>query len=181
VGWDDNHYSAPLVPNQSINVVAHTYDPSVATSRSVNAFFDQELVSGHWVSHLAIFDGDPTGTTLPSFVFDYLAGSRAMVGHEYQHAVTDFSFIDGAGNPGLTYSDWLAAVHEGVSDVFGGLFSGNWWMGTEVSPSGQIFRNLAFPRDSAAAKPELNRITGTLIRCPWLSPRERLIRAPSGV
>ena len=110
-------------------------------------------MSGHWVSHLAFFDGDPTGATDPNFVFDYLAGSRGIVGHEYQHAITDFSFVDGAGNPGLTYSDWLAAVHEGTSDVFGGLFSGNWWMGNEVSPTGQIFRNLAFPRDTAAADP----------------------------
>jgi Zn-dependent metalloprotease len=153
VGWDDNQYTAPLVPNQTINVLAHTYDGSWGTSRSVNAFFDQELVSGHWVSHLAFFDGDPTGATSSSFVFDYLAGSRAVVGHEYQHAVTDFSFVDGAGNPGLTYTDWLAAVHEGMSDVFGGLFSQAWWMGTEVSPTGQVFRNLAFPRDSAAADP----------------------------
>jgi Zn-dependent metalloprotease len=168
VGWDDNQYAAPLVPNQHINVVAHTYDPFSGTSRSVNAFFDQELVSGHWVSHLAFFDGDPTGATDPALVFDYLAGSRAIVAHEYQHAITDFSFIDGAGNPGLTYSDWLAAVHEGTSDVFGGLFSGEWWMGTDVSPTGQIFRNLAFPRDTAAADPskfdhwdDRNTITGS--------------------
>jgi Zn-dependent metalloprotease len=150
VGWDDGQYAAPLVPDQNINVVAHTYDADAGTSRSVNAFFDKELVGGHWVSHLAFFDGDPTGAT-SSFVFDYLAGSRGIVAHEYQHAVTDFSFIDGGGNPGLTYTDWLAAVHEGTSDVFGGLFSGNWWMGNEVSPTGQIFRNLAFPRDTAAA------------------------------
>lgn len=153
VGWDDGQYSAPLVPNQTLNVVAHTYDAGAGTSRSVNAFMDQELVGDHWVSHLAFFDGDPTGATDSSFVFDYLAGSRGIVGHEYQHAITDFSFVDGMGNPGLTYSDWLAAVHEGMSDVFGGLFSGNWWMGTEVSPTGQIFRNLAFPRDTAAADP----------------------------
>jgi Zn-dependent metalloprotease len=157
VGWDDNQYSAPLVPDQDINVVAHTYDDGAGTSRSVNAFFDQELVSGHWVSHLAFFDGDPTGATDQEndkgvvWKFDYLAGSKAIVGHEYQHAVTDFSFVDGAGNPGLTYSDWLAAVHEGTSDVFGGLFSGQWWMGQDIATDGRIFRNLAFPRDPDAA------------------------------
>ena len=105
------------------------------------------------MSHLAFFDGDPTGSTDPSIVFDYLAGSRAIVGHEYQHAITDFSFVDGSGNPGLIYSDWLAAVHEGMSDVFGGLFSTEWWVGKNISPTGQIFRNLAFPRDTAAADP----------------------------
>jgi hypothetical protein len=37
--------------------------------------------------------------------------------------------------------------------VFGGLFSRQWWMGTDISPTGRIFRNLAFPRDTAAADP----------------------------
>ncbi len=147
VGWDDNDFSAPLVPNQSLNVVAHTYDDDAGTSRSVNAFFDSALVNGSWVSHLAFFDGDPTGATNSNIVDDYLAGSNAIVGHEYQHAVTDFSFKDGMGNPGLTYSGWFAAIHEGTSDVFGGLFSADWWMGQAISPTGQIFRNLAFPRD----------------------------------
>lgn len=145
-GWDDNGYSAPLVPNQTLNVVAHTYDGGAGTSRSINAFFDAGLANGHWVAHLAFFDGDPTHATNP---YDYLAGSKSICAHEYQHAVTDFSFVDGAGNPGLTYSDWLAAVHEGLSDVFGGLYTGDWWMARDISSTGLIFRNLAFPRDTA--------------------------------
>jgi hypothetical protein len=28
------------------------------------------------------------------------------------------------------------------------LFSADWWMGSSISPSGQVFRNLAFPRDT---------------------------------
>ncbi len=147
IGWDNNDFSAPLVPNQTLNVVAHSYDDDAGTSRSVNAFFDKQLVSGHWLSHLAFFDGDPTGATDASIIYDYLAGSIAIVAHEYQHAVTDFSFIDGAGNPGLTYNSWFAAIHEGTSDVFGGLISSDWWMGNGISPTGQVFRNLAFPRD----------------------------------
>jgi Zn-dependent metalloprotease len=149
VGWDDNDFAAPLVPDQTLNVVAHCYDGGSGTSRSVNAFFDKELVSGHWLSHLAFFDGDPTGATVADIIYDYLAGSLAIVAHEYQHAVTDFSFIDGAGNPGLTYSGWFAAIHEGTSDVFGGLISADWWMANSISPTGQIFRNLAFPRDTS--------------------------------
>lgn len=145
VGWDDNGFTAPLVPDQAINVVTHTYDSWAGTSRSINAFFDSGLTNGHWVAHLAFFDGDPTD---PSNPYDYLAGSKAIVAHEYQHAVTDFSFVDGAGNPGLTYENWFAAAHEGLSDVFGGLYSEDWWMGRQISQTGLIFRNLAFPRDT---------------------------------
>ncbi|HEY4286974.1 MAG TPA: M4 family metallopeptidase [Puia sp.] len=198
VGWDNNDFSAPLVPHQTLNVVAHCYDDSAGTSRSVNAFFDQELVSGAWISHLAFFDGDPTGVTFPGIEDDYLAGSDAIVGHEYQHAVTDFSFKDGAGNPGLTYDDWFAAVHEGTSDVFGGLFSADWWMANSISPTGQIFRNLAFPRDTAALDPskfdhwdDRNNLTGfgaryyrgdILAHCAYLMAQggvhQRSVRTP---
>lgn len=145
VGWDDNGFTAPLVPNQAINVVTHTFDDSAGTSRSINAFFDAGLTGGHWVAHLAFFDGDPTDPLNP---YDYLAASKGIVAHEYQHAITDFSFVDGGGNPGLTYSNWFAAAHEGLSDVFGGLYSEDWWMGTQISQTGLIFRNLAFPRDT---------------------------------
>lgn len=167
VGWDDNGFTGPLVPNQTLNVVSHTFDDNAGTSRSINAFFDSGLVSGHWVAHLAFFDGDPTATE----PYDYLAGSKGIVAHEYQHAVTDFSFVDGMGNPGLTYSDWLAAVHEGLSDVFGGLYGGDWWMGREISSTGLIFRNLAFPRDTTCFDDskfdhwdDRNNITGSFAR-----------------
>ena len=79
--------------------------------------------------------------------FDYLAGSKFTFAHEYQHAITDFSFESASGNPGLTYSGWLAAVHEGLSDVFGSLCSENWIPGPEIAPTGRVFRNIAYPRD----------------------------------
>lgn len=148
-GWDNNNYTAPLVPNQAIRVVAHTYDTWPGTSRSVNAYSQRELVSGHWVSYLAFFDGDPTQTctTANDRAFDYLSGSPFVVAHEYQHQITDFNFEDGGGNPGLTYDDWFAAIHEGMSDVFGGLYSETWIPGPEFSSVGMVFRNVAYPRD----------------------------------
>ncbi len=165
IGWDDGAYAAPLVPNQTLNVVTHCFDGVAGTSRSINAFFDAGLVSGHWVAHLAFFDGDPTDAANP---YDYLAGSKSIVAHEYQHAVTDFSFVDGMGNPGLVYSDWFAAVHEGLSDVFGGLYTGDWWMARDISQTGLMFRNLAFPRDTTCFDgskfdhwDDRNNITGT--------------------
>ena len=155
-GWDNGQYSAPLVPNQVIRVATHVFDndPSTNSSRSVNAFMDKQLVSGHWVAYLAFFDGDPTATCSMANDrgWDCLAGSKFIVGHEYGHAITDFNFEDAAGNPGLRYPmapnpEWLSAVHEGMSDVFGILISENWAPGQEVSISGMVFRNLAYPRD----------------------------------
>jgi hypothetical protein len=84
--------------------------------------------------------------------YDYPAGSHFIVAHEYQHAITNFSFEDAGHNPGLTYSGWLGAVHEGLSDVFGGLSTEDWLPSRDISPATppQVFRNLVFPRDAAA-------------------------------
>ncbi len=97
---------------------------------------------------LAFMDADGTN-------WDYPAGSRFLFAHEYQHAVTDFSFEDGAHNPGLTYSGWLGAVHEGLSDTFGVLSSEQWRPGRDISHATppEIFRNIVYPRDTAAHDP----------------------------
>ena len=137
-GLDNGQYPNPPVPPQVIRSIAHAKDGTNASS--INAGARLNLVSGNWLSWIQFFDGDRT-------TYDYLAGSRFIVGHEYQHSITDFSFEDSAGNPGLTYSDWLAAVHEGLSDVFGCLLTDQWLPATEISPVGQIFRNLVYPRD----------------------------------
>jgi Zn-dependent metalloprotease len=126
------------VPPQTIRSIAHARDGT--NSSSINAGERLRLVSGNWLCWLQFFDGDRT-------TYDYLAGSKFIAGHEYQHAITEFNFEDAAGNPGLTYSGWLSAVHEGLSDVFGGLFAEQWLTATEISPIGQIFRNIAYPRD----------------------------------
>ncbi len=148
-GWDDDKYSDPPVPHQPVRVITHVFDESATTSRSVNAFMDRSMSGGVWYSWLAFFDGNPTATctTANDRAFDYLAGSKFIVGHEFQHAITDFSFEDAGGNPGLTYSGWFSAVHEGVSDVFGTLYAEEWLPGPEISTANLVFRNLAYPRD----------------------------------
>lgn len=149
-GWDDGEYSDPPVPaGQAVSVLTHAYDDSTATSRSVNAYFNNALRLGKWYPFLAFFDGNPTqasGTNARGF--DYLSGSKFVVAHEYQHGITNFSFKDFMGNPGLSKWDWLGAVHEGLSDVFGCLCSENWVPGPEFSTAGLVFRNLAYPRDA---------------------------------
>jgi len=150
-GWDNGQYPNPPVPSQlPVRVLTHVYDADSGTSRSVNAYSDWGFTqNGEIIAYLAFFDGDPTATCLNpnDGAFDYLAGSKAVVGHEYQHAITDFSFQDGSGTPGLDYFSWLAAVHEGLSDVFGCLFAENWLPGLDISSAGLAVRNLAFPRD----------------------------------
>jgi Zn-dependent metalloprotease len=141
VGWDDGQYADPPVPDQTISVLAHVRDGG--NPSSINAGMRLYFSNGTWISWLQYYDGDAT-------TYDYLAGSKFIVGHEYQHAVTDFSFEDSGGDPGLQYSGWLAAVHEGLSDVFGALFVEDWTPAQSISPTGEIFRNLAYPRDSGA-------------------------------
>ena len=144
-GWDDGNYPNPPTPSQTINILAHCRWPGGSCQEN-NAYKWSRQVGGLWRFWLAFMDGDTTN-------YDYMAGSRFIVAHEYQHAITDFSFEDGQGNPGLTYSGWLGAVHEGLSDVFGGLSSEQWRPGREISPSNLIFRNLVYTRDTAAYDP----------------------------
>jgi Zn-dependent metalloprotease len=134
VGWDNNDFSSPPVPAQTLHAVAHV-------PGGINAGMRSTWSGGNVTYWLKFFDGDVT-------TYDYLAGSAFIVAHEYQHAVTEFSFEDAAGNPGVTYdSGWMGAMHEGVSDVFGTLYEANWTMAADISPSNQIFRNIVFPRD----------------------------------
>ena len=142
-GWDNNQYANPPVPIQHIRAMTHAKNGT--NPSSINAGMRNLLSGGRWLYWLQFFDCD-------RITYDYLAGSKFIVGHEYQHAITDFSFKNG-GNPGLTYSSWLAAVHEGMSDVFGCLFSEQWLPGIDISPVGQIFRNIVFPRDDGPPPP----------------------------
>ena len=137
-GWDDGQYPNPPVPPQPVRSIAHVKNGT--NPSSINAGERLRLASGRWLCWLQFFDGD--GST-----YDYISGSKWLVGHEYQHAITDFTFEDAVGNPGLMYAGWLSAVHEGLSDVFGGLFAEQWLPATEISPRGQIWRNLVYPPD----------------------------------
>jgi Zn-dependent metalloprotease len=153
-GWDDGNYPNPPVPPQAISVIAHCYPPPSwvinwgSTCSDVNAYQSRAKSGGVWTFWLAFMDGD--GTT-----FDYPAGSHFIFAHEYQHAITNFSFEDGAHDPGLAYSGWLGAVHEGLSDVFGVLSSEQWLPATDISHATprQAFRNIVYPRDTAAFDP----------------------------
>ena len=147
-GWDNGKYPKTKVPSHLPVRVATHVDPQL----KVNAGFDKGLIGGKWIPFLMFWDGNRTlhcGAPNDRAV-DYMAGLRNVVAHEYQHGITAFSFIDGDKNPGLGYVGWAAAVHEGLSDVFGCLMSDVWTWGPEISPAGLVFRNAAFPRDTTS-------------------------------
>jgi hypothetical protein len=157
-GWDDNKFVGKVETNMPVRVLTHVpkYDGGVPTCQSAYSRFDVQPVptpagSLLLVPFLVLCDGDPalTWSGSPGMAnrsIDFLAGSKMLVGHEYQHCITMFSFNHG-GNPGIGYSGWTAAVHEGLSDVFGCLFSETWAMGPDISKAGLVIRNLAYPRD----------------------------------
>jgi Zn-dependent metalloprotease len=173
-GWDDNAFP---FPPQAINLLVHccppdfyaalnpskdpnTYskDPNTYSKdpntygndplKGINAYQSSFLSGNQWIYWLAFLDGDGS-------LYDFPSGSRWLVAHEYQHAVTDFTFKDLDGNPGLPCVGWLGAVHEGLSDTFAGLSTDDWLPGREIScmQPRQVFRNLVYPRDPAAYDP----------------------------
>jgi len=152
-GWDDGNYANPPVPPQKINVLAHCrmVDLYGGLCTDNNAYQWNRKSGGVWTYWLAFMDSDAT-------TYDYMAGSHFIFAHEYQHAITNFTFEDGAGDPGLNYNGWLGAVHEGLSDVFGVLTTEQWLPGRDVSPAATplVFRNIVYPRDTAAYAPNNN-------------------------
>ena len=142
-GWDNGKYKNPPVPHLTLHVIAHCR--MYGTCQVSNAFEDLAKSGGTWETWIAFADGDrsPHG---------YKAGSRWIVAHEYQHAVTDYSFQDASGNPGLLYWGWPGAVHEGLSDTFASLSSEQWLPCRDISHTkpAKISRNMAYPRDTNA-------------------------------
>lgn len=145
-GWDDDNYPNPPVPPQTINVLAHCRQTddglgNPGSCNAVNAYCWQKKSGGVWTFWLAFMDSDGSTT-------EYRAGAHFTVAHEYQHAVTHFSFIDGNNDPGLDSTGWLGAVHEGLSDTFAALSTGQWLKSIDISLASppQADRNLSYPR-----------------------------------
>lgn len=147
-GWDDGAFPGRVEANLPVRAVAHARGTDTGSCRSARSQFWRVFIASRWLPFLVFPDGDRSGTVTPRPV-DYLAGVKAIVGHEYQHAITYFSFRNGAGDPGIGYFGWAAALHEGLSDTFGCLFARSWKLGTEVSPDvpPSVIRNLVYPRD----------------------------------
>lgn len=144
-GWDDNQYANPPVPPQPVRVITHLH-----LGNQMNAYADFETVNNLFYYWLVFGEGNPTATcsTPGDRSESYQAGSKSIFGHEYQHAITDFSFTTSLGRPGLPFmGGYLGAVHEGLSDALGCMFAGTWALGSEIGPNGLAVRNLAYPRD----------------------------------
>lgn len=148
-GWDDGNYANPPVPPQTISVLAHCrmvpMYGGLCTDNNAYQMCYKDKNDGIFTAWLAFMDSDAT-------TYDYMVGSHFIFAHEYQHAITNFTFEDGSGDPGLDYSGWLGAVHEGLSDVFGVLSTEQWIPGRDFSPASPplIFRNIVYPRDTSA-------------------------------
>jgi hypothetical protein len=130
-----------------------THVPSASPGSDVNAGMNKHLAGNVWYPFLLFWDCDPglsCSGAAADRAQDYWAGSSNIVAHEYQHAITAFSFKDGIGNPGIGYRFWSAALHEGLADAFAGLCSEVWAWGPEVSPALMVIRNAAYPRDPLA-------------------------------
>lgn len=152
-GWDDGQFPDPPVSGSlPIRIATHVVSDDYPV-RMVDAFCQKTLVDGRWQVLIFFGDGDPDlgcSTTSADRSTTFLAGSKNIVGHEYQHAVTGFSFQDDDFNPGFPYRYWGSAVHEGLADIFGCLFSDNWQWGPEISSVQLVFRNAVYPRDPLA-------------------------------
>jgi len=103
----------------------------------------------HW-GYLAFLDGSCSAGQIQ---FDFFGGDPAIFAHEYQHAITYFGAQDSSGDPGyLSTSGWHRALHEGMSDTFAGLRTGQWvtpglWH-EGITQGGQPFRRIEFPRST---------------------------------
>ena len=146
-GWDDGRYPGSVPANQPVRIATHV-NPCTLVNAKCDAYID---ANRQWTPFMMFWDADPQLTCDPQHpgdrAFDYVAGSRQIVAHEYQHAITAFSVKDGNNQPGLGYEGWSAAVHEGLSDVFGCLYSNTWAWGPEISRAGLVIRNAEYPRD----------------------------------
>jgi hypothetical protein len=141
-GFDDGNYAGQVPSNMPVHVLAH-----VALLKA--QFYTTPNESDEDVSYLSFSD------TTSDDGHRAWAASPFVVCHEYQHGITAHSV--GGQSPDFPngFDDWARALGEGLSDVFGGMFSGLWYSGAEVSPDGLMLRNIAFPRDPDATAANL--------------------------
>lgn len=139
-GWDDNNYAGNVPNNMAVHVLTH-----------VNVFNAQYYLdeddNSDWVSFLHVSD------TISDNGHRAWGASSFVMCHEYQHGITAHSVAGDTPGFDTAPNEWPRAVTEGLSDVFGGLFSSLWYAGAEISPDGTIMRNFAFPRDEDTTSP----------------------------
>jgi Zn-dependent metalloprotease len=137
-GFDDDNYGGQVPGNMPIHLLAHVGINNAQFYMTPNDDSEE-------VSYLSFSD------TISDIGHRAWAASPFVVCHEYQHGITAHSV--GGASPGYSsgVDDWASALTEGLSDVFSGMYSRLWHFGTELSPEGLILRNIAFPRDPAAA------------------------------
>lgn len=138
-GLDDGNYPSHVPADMPVHTLTHV--------PGLNGQFYSGLDSaGRRVSYLSF--GTEVGT----------AGHRAweasafVVSHEYHHGITAHSVASSDPTYSTGFNDWRRAASEGLADVFGGLFSGEWYAAAGIAPGGVPLRNLAYPRDPAAAR-----------------------------
>ena len=143
-GLDDGNYGGEVPANMPVHLLAHVNVPNAQFYMTTND-------SSEEVSYLSFSDNtSPNGHRA-------WAASPFVVCHEYQHGITAHSV--GTAAPGFPtgFDDWRSAMTEGLSDVFGGMYSQQWYVGRDLSPDGLMLRNIAFPRDPDAAAANLGK------------------------
>ena len=135
-GFDDNNYGSSVPVNMPVYNLAHV---NVGNAQ----FFAIPNDAGKRVSYLSFSDSSDDGTRA-------WASSPFVVCHEYHHGITQHSVGSPSPEYPTTFNGWSRALSEGLSDVFGGMYSKAWYAGQEISETGTMLRNLAFPRDPDA-------------------------------
>ena len=134
-GFDDDNYGGDVPGNMPVHLLAHVDVANAQFYMTPNDSFEE-------VSYLSFSDNTSDEGHRA------WAASPFVVCHEYQHGITAHSV--GGAAPGFPtgFDDWASALTEGISDVFGGMYSRQWYAATDLSPDGLMLRNIAFPRDA---------------------------------
>ncbi len=138
-GFDDGDYPSTVPSNMPVHLLTHV--PNLN-----GQFYTNQNDAGRWVSYLS-FGRSPSAAGHTAW-----AASPFFVAHEYQHGINAHSTGPSIPSTLGGFNDIGRALDEGLADVFGGLYSSEWYAGASISPTGNIpVRNIAYPRDPAAA------------------------------